>query len=84
MREDRGEVARLAVVGVAVQEDHVHWERLQLSEEVREQCGVGQVHREVRVTEPRVDLQGEPSLPGHPRAGPDAEPQQDRIGQPWG
>src|SRR2546427_4053441 len=82
VREHRSEVAGLAMVGIAVQEDHVHRQPLELPDQVSEQRGVGQVHREVRIAEAGMDLQGEPSLSGQARARPDAEPQQDLIGEP--
>ena len=57
MREDAGEVGRLAVERVAVQQDDGHADRLHRPDETGHQRRVGAVRVQVRVAEADVELQ---------------------------
>ena len=80
VREHLREVARLPVVGIAVQQQHVDAARLDQPQETGEQQRVAPVQVEVGVAVARVQLQREPAVD----AAPEQVAQQGGVGDPRG
>lgn len=67
------------MVGIAVQEHHVHRQLCEGPDEVGEQRGVGQVEGEVGIAVAGVDLQGEALVSGERSCGPEPMAEEDGI-----